>query len=101
MSKQPREQLVTGSIWMDRRPAAIAESLRSTNRRLFEVTDPGSEWTTGGRVMGVSYWEEKVAGEWIAADWPGNRRRVGVLYRNFLRQFEHVRGPEPSPEVQR
>jgi hypothetical protein len=93
VSEQPRERLVVGSVWVDKRPTAIAESLWSTNRRLFQVTDPGSEWTTGSRVMGVSFWEEKIAGEWIAADLPGNRRRVGVLYRNFLRRFEYVRGP--------
>lgn len=86
--------LLPGSVWREKKNTSIDERFRATNRRLVEVTDPGSLYATGGRVVGVSYWQELMNGEWIDGDWPGNRRRTAILRRAFLKRFECLRGPE-------
>lgn len=86
--------LIPGSVWREKNSPAIDERFRATNRRLVEVTDPGGMYSTGSRVVGVSFWEELVDGAWVAGDWPGNRRRTAVLRRAFLKRFEHLSAPE-------
>jgi hypothetical protein len=89
--------LVPGSLWRDRRPEANKEWLK-THRRVVEVKYPGSSVMTNDRVTGVSFWQGLRDGEWV--DIRG-RRHTSILRHAFLSKFEHVRGPEPSPEVQR
>jgi hypothetical protein len=86
------EQLITGSLWRDRRPEADKEWLK-THRRVVEVKHPGSPVMSNDRVTGISFWQALREGEWVEIR---GRRHTSILRLAFLSKFEHVRGPEAS-----
>ena len=94
--------LVPGSLWRDKTPAGnwVSPNLPPM-RRVVEVVSSDGPSFSNGRVQGVSSWQECRDGVWVDQDGPGCRRRTSILRHAFLTKFEHVRGPEPSPEVQR
>jgi hypothetical protein len=93
---------VPGSVWRDKTPAGNWSSPNvSPMRRVVEVISANGPSFSNSRVQGVSFWQEVHEGVWVDQDGPGCRRRTSILRRAFLTKFEHVRGPEQSPEVQR